>query len=86
MSPMAALAARVWSSLKTQTLLKLPSVCILRICCAVELTCAAKFTGYQYGGRSLGITFVKYLNAGPGPDAMEGGFDAPAGITQDQIM
>jgi len=30
---------------------------------------AAKFTGYQYGGRPLGLTFVKYAGVG---DAMEG--------------
>ena len=43
----------------------------------------AKFTGYQYGGRPLGLTFVKYMNAGG--DAMEGE-EANGGITQDQIM
>lgn len=48
-------------------------------------TAIAKFTGYQYGGRPLGITFVKYLNAGPRGDAMDGAEPAP-GITQDQIM
>lgn len=48
----------------------------------------AKFTGYQYGGRPLGITFVKYLNAGagPGPGDMMEGAEATGGITQDQIM
>lgn len=45
----------------------------------------AKFTGYQYGGRPLGITFVKYLNAGPGPEMMEEA-EPTSGITQDQIM
>ncbi|OJJ02537.1 hypothetical protein ASPVEDRAFT_133475 [Aspergillus versicolor CBS 583.65] len=47
-------------------------------------TSIAKFTGYQYGGRPLGITFVKYLTPqGPG-DVMD---DEPTGgITQDQIM
>jgi len=50
-------------------------------------TSIAKFTGYQYGGRPLGITFVKYMNAGPGePDAMDSDFQPPSGITQDQIM
>ncbi|GAB1209384.1 hypothetical protein APSETT445_008157 [Aspergillus pseudonomiae] len=49
-------------------------------------TAIAKFTGYQYGGRPLGITFVKYMNAGAGPgDAMEGA-EPTGGITQDQIM
>ena len=44
----------------------------------------AKFTGYQYGGRPLGLTFVKYVNPGAG-DAMEGA--EPTGtISQDQIM
>jgi hypothetical protein len=45
----------------------------------------AKFTGYQYGGRPLGITFVKYMNEGPHPDAMDGA-EPTAGLTQDQIM
>jgi hypothetical protein len=44
---------------------------------------AAKFTGYQYGGRPLGLTYVKYINMGEG-DAMEGA--EPTGIPQDQIM
>ncbi|KAF3915663.1 Nucleolin [Arthrobotrys entomopaga] len=34
-------------------------------------TAIAKFTGYQYGGRPLGLSFVKYTNA-KGSDAMEG--------------
>lgn len=45
----------------------------------------SKFTGYQYGGRPLGITFVKYVNAGPGPEMMDTA-EPPAGLTQDQIM
>ena len=44
----------------------------------------AKFTGYQYGGRPLGLTFVKYFNPN-GEDAMEGTEEA-GGLTQDQIM
>lgn len=51
------------------------------LCCANSS--AAKFTGYQYGGRPLGLTFVKYQSAGD--DAMEGA-EATGGITQDQIM
>lgn len=43
-----------------------------------------KFSGYQYGGRPLGLTFVKYLNPGAG-DVMNGS-GVPAGLTQDQIM
>jgi hypothetical protein len=43
---------------------------------------AAKFTGYQYGGRPLGLTFVKYTNANGG-DAMEA---EGTGMTQDQMM
>ena len=42
----------------------------------------AKFTGYQYGGRPLGLTFVKYQTPG---DAMEGA-EPTGGMTQDQIM
>lgn len=45
---------------------------------------AAKFTGYQYGGRPLGLTYVKYQNANGG-DTMEDA-EPTAGITQDQIM
>ena len=44
----------------------------------------AKFTGYQYGGRPLGLTYVKYQNAN-GDEAMEGQEDT-GGLTQDQIM
>lgn len=43
---------------------------------------AAKFTGYQYGGRPLGLTYVKYTNANGG-DAMEA---EGTGMTQDQMM
>ncbi|PHH61628.1 hypothetical protein CDD82_2123 [Ophiocordyceps australis] len=46
-------------------------------------TAIAKFQGYQYGGRPLNLSFVKYLNRG-GSDTME--TDAHAGLTQDQIM
>ncbi|KAM6478931.1 RNA-binding domain-containing protein [Trichoderma sp. SZMC 28011] len=46
-------------------------------------TAIAKFQGYQYGGRPLNLSFVKYLNQ-PGSDSME--TDAHAGLTQDQIM
>ncbi|KAJ5779589.1 Nucleotide-binding alpha-beta plait [Penicillium paradoxum] len=46
----------------------------------------AKFSGYQYGGRPLGITFVKYMHAGPsGHEEMEGQ-EPTGGLTQDQIM
>ena len=44
----------------------------------------AKFTGYQYGNRPLGLTYVKYTNIGSG-DAMEG-TETTGGLTQDQIM
>ena len=47
-------------------------------------TRTAKFTGYQYGGRPLGLTYVKYQGAN-GADAMEGE-EATGGLTQDQIM
>ncbi|KAI9822301.1 MAG: hypothetical protein M1827_000019 [Pycnora praestabilis] len=46
-------------------------------------TAISKFSGYQYGGRPLGLTFVKYMNVGNG-DAMEG--TEATGLTQDQIM
>ncbi|KAI9796287.1 MAG: hypothetical protein M1835_004410 [Candelina submexicana] len=47
-------------------------------------TAISKFSGYQYGGRPLGLTYVKYQNAGNG-DAMEG-TEGTGGLTQDQIM
>ncbi|GFF77305.1 uncharacterized RNA-binding protein C328.05 [Aspergillus udagawae] len=49
-------------------------------------TAIAKFTGYQYGGRPLGITFVKYLNADQGQGEPMEGAEPTTGITQDQIM
>ena len=51
----------------------------LKIVC---LTLAAKFSGYQYGGRPLGLSFVKYANLSNGGDAME----AEPSMTQDQMM
>lgn len=46
-------------------------------------TAIAKFQGYQYGGRPLNLSFVKYLNQAGG-EGME--TDAHGGLTQDQIM
>lgn len=44
----------------------------------------AKFTGYLYGGRPLGLSYVKYNSFGSnGADAMEG---AEPALTQDQMM
>ncbi|KJZ72376.1 hypothetical protein HIM_08179 [Hirsutella minnesotensis 3608] len=48
-------------------------------------TAIAKFQGYQYGGRPLNLSFVKYLNQAGG-DNMETDGHAHAGLTQDQIM
>ncbi|ORY07262.1 hypothetical protein BCR34DRAFT_603924 [Clohesyomyces aquaticus] len=47
-------------------------------------TAIAKFTGYQYGGRPLGLTYVRYSNQSNG-EAMEG-TEPTSGLTQDQIM
>ncbi|KAJ2899937.1 hypothetical protein MKZ38_002736 [Zalerion maritima] len=48
-------------------------------------TAINKFQGYQYGGRPLNLSFVKYLTPGAGPaDAMD--TDSHGGMTQDQIM
>jgi len=45
-------------------------------------TSISKFTGYQYGGRPLGLSFVRYANQnGEHMDT-----DATGGLTQDQIM
>ena len=46
----------------------------------------AKFTGYQYGGRPLGITFVKYVNGGAVASDATSATEPMSGITQDQIM
>lgn len=49
-------------------------------------TAIQKFQGYQYGGRPLGLSFVRYLNAG-GASTENMDMDAPhGGLTQDQIM
>uniref|UniRef100_A0A093UVE3 Putative RNA-binding protein n=1 Tax=Talaromyces marneffei PM1 TaxID=1077442 RepID=A0A093UVE3_TALMA len=48
-------------------------------------TAISKFTGYQYGGRPLGITFVRYVHPPGSGEAGDLG-DESAGITQDQIM
>jgi RNA recognition motif-containing protein len=48
-------------------------------------TAINKFQGYQYGGRPLSLSFVKYLNsAGAGVETLM--TDAHAGLSQDQIM
>ena len=44
-------------------------------------TAITKLTGYVYGGRPLGLSYIKYTNQNGG-DAME----ADAGMTQDQMM
>ncbi|KAI1760000.1 RNA-binding domain-containing protein [Hypoxylon sp. FL1150] len=50
---------------------------------ATAETSISKFQGYHYGGRPLGLSFVKYVTPGGG-DSME--TDAHGGLTQDQIM
>lgn len=51
-------------------------------------TAISKFQGYQYGGRPLNLSFVKYLNQGgsgsTAGDAMEA--ESHGGMTQDQMM
>lgn len=48
-------------------------------------TAITKFSGYQYGGRPLGLSFVKYVQPGMGGDQnMEE--NEMAGLSQDQIM
>lgn len=46
-------------------------------------TAIEKFSGYQYGGRPLGLGYVKYQTPGSGGDAME---TEATSLTQDQIM
>ncbi|KAK6346024.1 hypothetical protein TWF730_010358 [Orbilia blumenaviensis] len=45
-------------------------------------TAISKFTGYQYGGRPLGLSYVKYTNV-KGGDAMEG---TEQTLSQDQML
>ncbi|KOS17634.1 putative RNA-binding protein [Escovopsis weberi] len=52
-------------------------------CAETAETAIAKFQGYQYGGRPLNLSYVKYLNQVT-TDAMD--TDLHAGLTQDQIM
>lgn len=50
-------------------------------------TAIAKFQSYQYGGRPLSLSYVKYLTpggGGGGGDMMD--TDGHGGLTQDQIM
>jgi hypothetical protein len=63
--------------------LLLVSFLIFRIDSVIN-TLVAKFTGYQYGGRPLGLAYVKYSNLNNG-DVMEG-TEHTGGLTQDQIM
>jgi len=83
---MAARVAPEWCNLTVQRMQRPLSVCFIIPYTVIEMltTVEAKFTGYQYGGRPLGLTFVKYQNANGG-DAMEGTEDN-GGLTQDQIM
>jgi hypothetical protein len=46
-------------------------------------TAINKFQGYQYGGRPLSLSFVKYLTPGGGEAMIT---DSHVGLTQDQIM
>lgn len=48
-------------------------------------TAIAKFSGYQYGGRPLGLTYVKYANQQAPVDPMQG-TEPTGGMTQDQMM
>jgi RNA recognition motif-containing protein len=47
-------------------------------------TAINKFQGYSYGGRPLGLTFVKYLSPGGVGDSMD--TDPHGGLTQEQMM
>ena len=83
MSPMAVLEAPALSSSIRPRMPRLLSVRCSTSCIGkIADASLAKFTGYQYGGRPLGLTFVKYQTPG---DAMEG-TDQIGGMTQDQIM
>ena len=49
-------------------------------------TAISKFSGYQYGERPLGLSFVKYQTPGSNNDAMAMETEPTGGLTQDQIM
>lgn len=84
MNPTVVLEALVLSSLIRLRMLKLLSVrCLFQSMHGTNTNIVlAKFTGYQYGGRPLGLTFVKYQTPG---DAMNGA-EQTGGMTQDQMM
>jgi RNA recognition motif-containing protein len=44
-------------------------------------TAITKFTGYEYGGRPLGLSYVRYTNQGGEMEGMEG-----SGSMQQQMM
>lgn len=44
-------------------------------------TAITKFTGYVYGGRPLGLSYIKYTNQSNGD-----GMDQDGGMAQDQMM
>ncbi|KAJ3578406.1 hypothetical protein NPX13_g2156 [Xylaria arbuscula] len=50
---------------------------------ATAETSITKFQGYQYGGRPLGLSFVKYSTPGGG-DSMD--TDPHGGLSQEQMM
>lgn len=86
MSPTAVPVDQAWLSSIQTRMPRLPSVRGLLVCTTLDMLIlsAAKFTGYMYGGRPLGLTYVKYTNAN-GQDAMDGQ-EATGGLTQDQMM
>ena len=90
MSPMAALGELVSCASippKTQRLQSVSYLIGKAASLRLTLTSSiAKFTGYQYGGRPLGLSFVRYLNTGPSNGVDGGHPPPPIGITQDQIM
>jgi len=55
-------------------------------------TAISKFTGYQYGGRPLGLSFVKYLNVGGNNGDMDnsaignGDDEMNMGMAQEHMM
>ena len=44
-------------------------------------TAITKFTGYVYGGRPLGLSYIKYSNQNGGDN-----MDGDGGMAQDQMM
>jgi len=72
---------------RMQKLLLVSPLSLSSLYLTADTLLSAKFTGYQYGGRALGLSYVRYTNVssnGASGEAMDA--DQTGGLTQDQIM